>query len=158
ELHLSIGQLSWLGLGYIVPFAALVLPAGPLVDRLGERAVLRWGAAVFGAGALLAGCAGTGTLLIAGRVIQGVAAAVIVPAALALVRTALPPVRRQAGASVWLVALAVALAGGPVLGGVLSQYLHWRWVFWSAIPCALAVVLLAAVLPRRLGESSPQLS
>ncbi|MEV0697917.1 MFS transporter [Saccharopolyspora sp. NPDC050389] len=157
ELNLGIEQVSWLGLGYVLPFAVLLLPAGPLIDRLGERAVLRWGSAIFGPGALLSGFASAGTPLITGRVAQGVAAAAIVPAALTLVRTALPPARRPAGAAVWLVALAGALAAGPVLGGVLSEYLHWRWVFWSAVPLVLAVVLLTAALPARLGETAPPL-
>ncbi|MDA3644269.1 MFS transporter [Saccharopolyspora indica] len=157
ELHLGVGQVSWLGLGYVLPYAALLLPAGPMIDRLGERAVLRWGSALFGAGSWLAGFASTWSLLIAGRVLQGVAAAAVVPAALMLLRTALPPARRASGAAIWLVALAGALAAGPVLGGALSEYLHWRWVFWSVLPFVLIIMLLAGTLPARLGEVAPRL-
>lgn len=151
QLVLGLGQLPWLSLGYVLPYAVLLVPAGPLVDRVGERAALRWGGFLFGAGALLSGLAWTGTALLTGRLVQGVAAAAMVPAALALVRTGLPRALWATGSAAWLVALACGLAGGPVLGGALTEYLGWRWVFWSAVGCGLAVVLLAGALPERVG-------
>ncbi|WP_063274788.1 MFS transporter [Amycolatopsis keratiniphila] len=157
DLGAGIGLVPWLGLGYTLPFAALLVFTGPVIDRFGARAVLRWGGAGFTLGALLAATAWGTAPLMAGRVAQGVAAAAIVPATLTLLRSALPPAHRSIGAAGWLAALACGLAGGPVLGGALSQYLHWRWVFWAVLACAVVVLLLAGAAPAGQGERTPRL-
>ncbi|MFI0797865.1 Predicted arabinose efflux permease, MFS family [Amycolatopsis lurida] len=157
DLGTGIGLVPWLGLGYALPFATLLVFAGPVIDRFGARMVLRWGGAGFTLGAFLAATARASAPLMAGRVVQGVAAAAIVPATLTLLRSALPPARRTTGAAGWLAALACGLAGGPVLGGALSQYLHWRWVFWAVLACAVVVLLLSGAAPAGLGERAPRL-
>jgi len=157
DLGAGIGLVPWLGLGYTLPFAALLVFTGPVIDRFGSRAVLRWSGAGFTLGALLAATTWGTAPLMAGRVVQGVAAAAIVPATLTLLRSALPPACRTTGAAGWLAALACGLAGGPVLGGALSQYLHWRWVFWAVLACAVVVLLLAGAASAELGERTPRL-
>ncbi|SDD99344.1 MFS transporter [Actinokineospora iranica] len=134
ELALGVTATQGVTVAYLLPFAGLLLAAGPVVDRFGERAALRAGLAVFAAGTVLAACARAVEPLLAGRVLQGLAAALLVPATLSLVRTRLVPADRPKGAAVWTVSLALALAAGPVVGGFVSASAHWSWVFWGVLP------------------------
>jgi MFS family permease len=143
DLGLSVTVLQWLSIAYLLPYAGLLLLAGTLVDRFGERRTLLTGLAAFAVFAVLAGVAGTAGLLIAARVGQGCGAALIVPATMSLVRTRLPRSARATGAAVWTAALAAALALGPWLGGVLAEYASWRWIFAAALPFVLPAMLLA---------------
>lgn len=142
ELGLSVAVLQWLSIAYLLPYAGLLLLAGALVDRFGERRALLTGLVGFGVFAVLAGFAGNATLLIAARVGQGCAAALVVPATMSLVRTRLPQSARATGAAVWTAALAAALALGPWLGGVLAEYASWRWIFAAALPFVVPAFFL----------------
>jgi MFS family permease len=142
ELGLSLAVLQWLSIAYLLPYAGLLLLAGALVDRFGERRALLAGLVGFGVFAVLAGFAGNAILLIAARVGQGCAAALVVPATMSLVRTRLPQSARATGAAVWTAALAAALALGPWLGGVLAEYASWRWIFAAALPFVVPAFFL----------------
>jgi MFS family permease len=143
ELGLTVTVLQWLSIAYLLPYAGLLLLAGTLVDRFGERRALLVGLACFGAFAVLAGIAGNAALLIAARVGQGCAAALVVPATMSLVRTRLPRSARATGAAIWTAALASALALGPWLGGVLAEYAGWRWIFAAVLPFVVPAFFLA---------------
>lgn len=143
ELGLGVTMLQWLSIAYLLPYAGLLLLAGALVDRFGERRTLLAGLTVFGVFAVAAAIAGDGALLIAARVGQGCGAALIVPATMSLVRTRLPQAARATGAAIWTAALAAALALGPWLGGVLAEYASWRWIFVAALPFVVPAALLA---------------
>ncbi|WP_040405465.1 MFS transporter [Amycolatopsis nigrescens] len=142
ELGLGLAGLQGITLGYMLPFAGLLLVAGSLIDRWGQHRTLVAGLLVFGAGAILGGCARNAELLIFARVLQGAAAAFAVPATLSLLRTELDERRRAVGAAIWTAALAVALALGPVAGGLLSEQLHWSWIFFSNVPFAVVALFL----------------
>ncbi|AHH96671.1 MFS transporter [Kutzneria viridogrisea] len=146
ELGLGIGQLQWTALAYMIPFALSLLVSGGLIDRWGQRATLGWGLVAFGAGALLSALARTAPPLLAGRVVQGCAAAFLVPGTLSLLRGVGSQRRRTTGTAVWTAALAVALAAGPAAGGLFSQYLHWSWIFYGNLPFALAALALLPLL------------
>jgi EmrB/QacA subfamily drug resistance transporter len=145
ELGLGLTELQWISLGYVLPFAGLLLVAGNLVDRWGQRRALLLGLLVFGTAALAGGFARDAGALIAARVVQGAAAAVLVPATLSLLRTNLDVRGRAIGAGIWTAALAVAIAVGPAAGGMLSEHLHWSWIFFSNVPFAVAAAALAPV-------------
>lgn len=150
ELRLSLASLQWIGIAYMLPYAGLLLPAGTLLDRFGRRRLVMAGCAVFAAGAVLGGVARTPESLLTARVVQGVAAAFVVPGTLSLIRTELPAGRRESAIAAWTAALAAALALGPWLGGVLAEYLHWSWIFYANLPfAAAAMVLLASTPPER---------
>jgi MFS family permease len=147
ELGLGLISLQWIGIAYMLPYAGLLLPAGRLLDRFGRRHLVMAGCAVFAAGAVLGGVARTPESLLTARVVQGVAAAFVVPGTLSLIRTELPAGRRASAIAAWTAALAAALALGPWLGGVLAEYLHWSWIFYSNVPFAAAAFVLLAGTP-----------
>jgi DHA2 family methylenomycin A resistance protein-like MFS transporter len=157
SLHGSTSGLQWVVDGYTVPFAALLISAGAVSDWLGARRVFGWGLVVFAAASAGCGLAGTLPVLVAARVIQGGAAAVMLPSSLALVRQAFPdPAARARAVAVWSSGGAAAIAAGPVLGGVLTAAAGWRAVFFVNLPVGAAVlVLLALRAPRSPRLAAP---
>ncbi len=141
--------LSWVLDGYFVVIAALLVPAGGLADRFGHRRIFLLGIAGFSAASLLCAVAPSLPLLIAFRVVQGVAAAMIAPASLAIVLDSFPVERRSAGVGLWGAAAAAAAAVGPTLGGALVELSDWRLVFIVNLPLGAAVLLAGRrCLPR----------
>jgi DHA2 family methylenomycin A resistance protein-like MFS transporter len=141
----TVGQ-QWVVDGYTLLFAALLLFAGNLADRIGAKRAFGIGVALFGlTSAACAFAPGIGSL-VAARAAQGAAAAVMLPASMALIREAFPdPARRARALGVWAVGGAVAAAAGPLLGGILTT-VDWRWVFGVNIPvCAVMLLLLPRV-------------
>jgi MFS family permease len=154
DLGLDLGTLQWVALGYMLPFAGLLLVAGTLIDRWGRRPTLLAGLIAFGIGAAAGGLAGSVGLLVAARVLQGAAAAFLVPGLLSLLRTNLDARGRTLGAAVWTACLAAALALGPALGGLLSEYLGWAWIFFVNLPFVAAMLaLLPGTVP--VGREPP---
>ena len=133
--------LSWVLDGYFVVIAALLVPAGGLADRFGHRRIFLLGIAGFTAASLLCAAAPSLPLLIAFRVVQGIAAALIAPASLAIVLDSFPAERRAAGVGLWGAAAAAAAAVGPTLGGALVELSDWRLVFLVNLPLGAAVLI-----------------
>ncbi|WIX99072.1 MFS transporter [Amycolatopsis mongoliensis] len=157
DLGLDLGTLQWVALGYMLPFAGLLLVAGTLIDRWGRRPALLAGLLAFGVGAAAGGLAGSAGLLVAARVLQGAAAAFLVPGLLSLLRSNLDARGRTLGAAVWTACLAAALALGPALGGLLSEYLGWAWIFFVNLPFVAAMlVLLPGTVPPGRDPSAPR--
>ncbi|AXK45892.1 MFS transporter [Brachybacterium saurashtrense] len=143
---------QWILDGYTLLFAALLLCAGNLSDRLGARRAYLLGLAAFGVASLLCALAPSAALLIAARCVQGATAALMLPASMALVREAFEdPAARSRALGIWASGGAVASAAGPLLGGFLSA-LDWRLIFAVNVPVILGMLLLAgriASSPRR---------
>ncbi|GAB2855378.1 DHA2 family efflux MFS transporter permease subunit [Actinocorallia aurea] len=144
------GGTTWVVNAYGLAFGALLLPGGRMADLLGRRRVLLAGLAVFGAASIAAGLAQSPGVLIAARVVQGAGAAVIAPAALALVMDLFPPgPERGRALGVWGAVSGAGGAAGVVLGGVLTQAWGWPWIFHAVAGGALLVLgACAAVIPR----------
>ena len=139
-LHAPLPALQWVVDAYNLSYAALLMTGGTLADLLGRRRVLRAGAAVFVLGSLLAGLAPHVAALIAGRVLAGIGAALLLPASLALIRVIWSDSHERAHAvGVWAGTNGAALAIGPTLGGWLIQTAGWRSVFLLIVPIGLAV-------------------
>ncbi len=132
--------LSWVLDGYFVVIAALLVPAGGLADRYGHKRIFLTGIAGFTFASLLCAVAPSLETLIAARVLQGVGAALIAPASLALVLDQFPPERRAAGVGLWGAAAAAAAATGPTLGGALVELADWRLVFLVNLPLGALIV------------------
>ncbi|MGW5719837.1 MFS transporter [Amycolatopsis sp. NPDC003865] len=157
DLALDLGELQWVALGYMLPFAGLLLVAGTAIDRWGRRPALLAGLLAFGTGAAAGGLAASAGLLVAARVLQGAAAAFLVPGLLSLLRTNLDARGRTLGAAVWTACLAAALALGPALGGLLSACLGWGWIFFVNLPFVAAMlVLVPGTVPRGRDPDAPR--
>ncbi|MEV6398980.1 MFS transporter [Streptomyces sp. NPDC051907] len=155
----STAGLQWVVDAYTLMFAALLLSAGTLSDRIGASRAFGVGVAVFTVASAACALAPDLGALIAARLIQGIGAAVMLPSSLALVRQAFPDAAERARAiALWTVVGAVAVAAGPVVGGVLSSTLSWRAVFVVNLPvgiAALAVSTRAERSPRRVAPLDP---
>ncbi len=149
-------DLSWVLNGYAVMFGALLVTAGRLADARGRRAVFLGGLVVFGLASALCGLAPSVGLLVAARVVQGVGAALLVPASLALLLPEFPASRRAGAVGLWGAAGGVAAATGPTLGALLVEGPGWRWVFLVNVPfCLAALVIGRRVLRESRGDVVP---
>lgn len=146
-LHVGLSGLQWVTNGYTITFAALLLTAGWLSDRLGGRRVFLWGLVAFG---VLSGvsAAATGlTFLVVLRLALGAAGALLLPASLAVITNAYAdPAERARAVGSWAAITGAALAAGPVVGGVLTETVGWRAIFLVNVPLALISLLITARL------------
>ncbi|MYS23001.1 drug resistance transporter, EmrB/QacA subfamily [Streptomyces sp. DvalAA-14] len=150
----SLGALSWVLNAYAIVFAALLVVAGRLADRHGQRTGFQLGLALFTAGSAMCAVAGGVGWLVAARCIQAVGAAALLPTSLALMLEVTAPARRAGMVRAWSAVGGVAAALGPVLGGVLVQA-SWRWVFIINVPIGVvALVVGARVLPKVASDRS----
>jgi EmrB/QacA subfamily drug resistance transporter len=150
ELNASVPTLEWTVNAYTLTYAAGIVTAAALGDRLGRRRVFVAGLAVFTAASAACALAPSVGLLLAARAIQGIGAAAIMPLSLTLLMTAFPPERRGAVVGAWGAIGGLAVASGPVIGGAITQGLDWHWIFWINVPIGIA----AAVASRmRLQEA-----
>ena len=145
----STAGLQWVIDAYTLMFAALLISAGAVSDRIGAKRLYAIGLAAFLASSAACGLAPTLGFLIGGRAVQGSAAAIMLPASLSLVRQAYAdPVRRAKAIAVWAVGGTVAMAGGPVAGGALTSGLSWRAIFFLNLPAGLMAIALLSLAPR----------
>lgn len=152
----STAGLQWVIDAYTLMFAALLISAGAISDRIGAKRLYAIGLAAFLASSAACGLAPTLGFLIGGRAVQGSAAAVMLPASLALVRQAYGnPARRARAIAVWAVGGTVAMAGGPVAGGALTSGLSWRAIFFLNLPAGLVAVALLVRAPRSPLRAAP---
>jgi MFS family permease len=144
DVHAGVVSLQWVVNAYTLVFASLMLTAGSLGDRWGRKRVMIGGLVIFCAGSVLSAVAGGVGVLIAGRAVMGLGAAASEPGTLSVIRQMYPQRRSRARAlGAWSAISGLALALGPVIGGLLVGAADWRSVFWFNL--ALGVVLLVAV-------------
>ncbi|ORB63046.1 hypothetical protein BST45_18215 [Mycobacterium shinjukuense] len=141
--HSDIGGLSWVLNGYNIAFAAFLVAGGRLADLLGRKRMFIYGVVLFTAASGLCAAADTVGELVASRVLQGIGAAILVPASLGLVVESFDAARRARGVSLWGAAAAIASGLGPPIGGALVDASSWRWVFLVNLPLGVAAVLVA---------------
>ncbi len=146
--HADLAAVQWVLNGYVLALAALTLIGGALADVYGKARMLAAGCVGFGLASAACMVAPSVEWLIVLRVVQGVCAAILTPASLALIGAIYPKAQRNRAIGVWAAASAFTTAGGPVLGGWLTESFGWQWVFAINPPLALiAVGLLAAFAP-----------
>ncbi len=143
QLHASLDQALWVVNSYLLVFCALLILAGRLGDMLGPRRLFTTGLAVFALASAACGAAQSPGQLIAARIVQGIGAAALTPQAMVIIRAIFPPQRMGAAFGVFSSTVGVAAVTGPVLGGVLTTYLSWRWVFYVNLPVAATGIALA---------------
>lgn len=148
DLGLGLVGLEWVVNVYTLAFAVLTLWGGMCVDRFGARRVFLIGLALFSAASLAAGVSADGAALIVARAGQGAAAALVGPAALAILMTSFAGPRRGVALGVWSAVGAAALAGGPLLGAVLITMLGWQSIFLVNVPLGAGMLIIArAAMP-----------
>jgi len=144
----DFATVQWILNGYVLALASLTLAGGALADAYGKARVLRLSCFAFGIASVACALAPSPSWLICARVAQGIAAAIMTPTSLALIGATYPERERSRAIGVWASASALTTAGGPVLGGWLTESFGWQWVFAINPPLALiAVGLLAAYVP-----------
>jgi EmrB/QacA subfamily drug resistance transporter len=137
DLGVGLSELEWIVSGYALTFAALMLIGGKLADAYGRRLVFVIGIVVFTVASLLCGLATSGTMLIAARVLQGSGAALMSPATLSIITATFPPRQRGTAVGIWAGVSALALAIGPLIGGLLTEHASWNWIFFVNVPVGL---------------------
>jgi EmrB/QacA subfamily drug resistance transporter len=144
-LHAPLDQALWIINSYLLVFAALLVLASRLGDMLGPRRLFVAGLAVFALSSALCGAAQTPGQLIAARVLQGVGAAAIAPQAMVIIRSLFHGRQMGTAFGVYSSMIGLAAVSGPVIGGLLTTYLSWRWVFYVNLPIAAAGIALSYV-------------
>ena len=145
ELGASATTLQWIVDAYALVFAGLLLTAGALGDRFGRRKALLSGLAVFGAGALVSGLAGSATVIIVGRGIQGIGAALVMPATLSLITAIFPPDERQRAIAIWVGFAGAGAAIGPIVSGALLERFWWGSAFLVNVPVIIVTAVAVAM-------------
>ena len=155
ELGAGVGTLQWIVDGYGVALAALMLPCADLGDRHGHKRVVLAGLGVFAVGSLAAGLAPGPAILVAGRVVQGAGAALLLPGTLAVVSRAYDePAERARAIGIWAAISSSALPAGAIAGGALVEGPGWRWAFLVNLPVVAVALRATALVVRETGEPS----
>lgn len=144
----SASTLSWVLNAYTIAFAALLVPAGKVADRLGHRLAFLVGSAIFTVSSMACGLAPNVELLIIARIAQGIGAAILIPSSLALVMAAFPREKLPHVVAIWGAIGALSAAIGPSLGGLIVESLGWRWTFFVNLPVGLVTIVTGARLLR----------
>jgi EmrB/QacA subfamily drug resistance transporter len=159
DLDTTATSLQWVVSGYLVALGACFVAGGRLGDLYGRKRLLLVGVTIFAVSSAIAGASPDASLVIALRIVQGVGAAIAFPVSLAIVTNAFPPERVQRAIGIVFAIAVVGTAAGPFLGGLLTETLSWRFVFWFNVPVAAIVVWLVLTsvdesrdetVPRRL--------
>ncbi len=141
DLGIGLSELEWVVAGYALTFAALILIGGKLADRYGRRRLFVLGIVVFTLASLACGLASGGSELIGARIVQGVGAALLNPATLAIISATFPPRQRGTAIGIWAGVSALALAIGPLVGGLITEHASWNWIFFINVPIGIAAVV-----------------
>jgi EmrB/QacA subfamily drug resistance transporter len=145
DLGISQSGLEWVVNAYALTFGVLLLSGGKLADLLGRRRIFIIGLIIFTASSLACGMATGDMTLIAARTVQGIGAALMNPATLSIITATFPPRQRGMAIGIWAGISAMALAIGPLVGGILTQKINWSWIFFINVPIGVAGILAARV-------------
>ena len=143
SLHMSISSLEWIVTAYALTFAALLITGGKLGDLYGRRKMFVAGLVVFTLASLACGLAPNAGFLIGARAVQGVGAALMNPATLSIITATFPPKERGQAIGIWAGVSALALAIGPLLGGLIVDNINWHWIFYVNVPVGVVGVVVS---------------
>jgi EmrB/QacA subfamily drug resistance transporter len=142
--HVGIsGAVEWIIIGYLVVIAAILLTCGRLADMIGRKPIFLTGLFVFILGSALSGLAPSLLLLILARLFQGIGGALIFSVNIAMITSTFPSNERGLALGLNAVVVSLGVAAGPTIGGIITQYLTWRWIFYVNVPICIFVLLAA---------------
>ncbi len=145
DLGIGISELEWVVNAYALTFGVLLLTGGKLADLIGRRRIFVIGLVIFTASSLACGLANGAEVLIAARTVQGIGAALMNPATLSIITATFPPRQRGTAIGIWAGVSALALAFGPLVGGVITEKIDWSWIFFINIPIGIIGVAAAGI-------------
>jgi EmrB/QacA subfamily drug resistance transporter len=143
SLHMSIASLEWIVTAYALTFAALLITGGKLGDMFGRRRMFIVGLVVFTLASLACGLAPSAGFLIGARAVQGIGAALMNPATLSIITATFPPKERGQAIGIWAGVSALALAIGPLLGGLIVDNINWHWIFYVNVPVGIVGIVVS---------------
>jgi EmrB/QacA subfamily drug resistance transporter len=154
DLHISTSELEWVVNGYALTFAVLMLTGGKLADLLGRRLIFIVGLVIFTIASLACGLATTAGILIGARVVQGVGSALMNPATLSIITATFPPKQRGTAIGIWVGVSAMALAIGPLVGGLITEHINWSWIFFINVPVGILAIIVARIVIEESRDTS----
>jgi EmrB/QacA subfamily drug resistance transporter len=158
DLHISISELEWIVTAYALTFAALLITGGKLADLYGRRRIFIVGLVVFTGSSLACGLASNAGFLIGARAVQGVGAALMNPATLSIITATFPPKQRGQAIGIWAGVSALALAIGPLCGGLIVDNIGWNWIFFVNVPVGVVGIVVSQLVIRESRDTSHEQS
>ena len=156
DLGVGLTELEWTVNAYALTFAVLMLSGGKLADFFGRRRVFLIGLAIFTLSSLVCGLATTGETLIGARTVQGVGAALMMPATLSIISATFPPHQRGMAIGIWAGVSAMALAIGPLIGGLVTEHIDWGWIFFLNVPIGVLGLIVGRLVIRESSDTSQE--
>jgi len=157
DLRIGTSELEWVVTAYALTFAVLLLTGGKLGDLYGRRRIFTIGLVIFTVSSLACGLSSSAAELIGARAVQGVGSALMMPATLSIITATFAARERGAAIGIWAGVSAMALAIGPLLGGVITEHISWNWIFYVNVPIGiLAVIASIVVVPESRDTSREQ--
>ena len=158
DLHVSISSLEWVVTAYALTFAALLITGGKLGDLYGRKRIFIVGIAVFTLSSLACGLAPSAGFLIGARAVQGVGAALMNPASLSIITATFAPRERGQAIGIWAGVSAMALAIGPLVGGLIVDNINWNWIFFINVPVGVLGIAVSQYAIRESRDTSHEQS
>jgi EmrB/QacA subfamily drug resistance transporter len=156
DLNIGISELEWVFNGYALTFGVLMLTGGKLADLMGRRSIFIAGLVIFTVASLFCGLAASAGWLIGARVVQGVGSALMNPATLSIITATFPPRQRGMAIGIWAGVSAMALAIGPLAGGLITQHLNWNWIFFINVPIGILAILVTRIVVDESRDTSAE--
>jgi EmrB/QacA subfamily drug resistance transporter len=142
DLKVSFVELQWVMNAFVLALCIFIANMGRFGDAFGRRLMLYIGLGLFGGASVFGGLAPNGFILIIARAIQGIGSSIIIPSSLALVSNTFPENERGRAIGIWASMIGIGLSIGPVLGGMITSALSWRWIFFVNIPIVILAVII----------------
>jgi EmrB/QacA subfamily drug resistance transporter len=156
DLEIGISELEWVFNGYALTFGVLMLTGGKLADLMGRRRIFIVGLVVFTVASLFCGLATSAGWLIGARVLQGVGSALMNPATLSIITATFPPRQRGMAIGIWAGVAAMALAIGPLVGGLITQHIGWNWIFFINVPVGILAIIVTRLVVDESRDTSAE--